>query len=47
MNPKHFARQLIAGREKVTMAKVHDCRESIKISEETRQSLASVQRSQP
>lgn len=31
MNPKHFARQLIAGREKVTMAKVHDCR-SIKIS---------------
>lgn len=46
MNPRHFARPLIAGREKVTMAKVHGYRESIKISEETRQSLASVQRSQ-
>lgn len=45
MNPRHFARQLTAGREKVTTAKVHGCREYK--NEETRQSLASVQRSQP
>ena len=46
MNPGHFARPLIAGRGKVTVAEVHGYRDTIKISEETRQSLANVQRSQ-
>lgn len=47
MNPSHFARPLIAGRGKATVAEVHGYRDSIKISEETRQLLANVQRSQP
>lgn len=35
MNPSHFARPLIAGRGKATVAEVHGCGGCIKISEET------------
>lgn len=35
MNPRHFAKPLIAGRGKMTVAEVHGCGGSIKIREET------------